>query len=332
MTTILLSIILLLVDLALCSCGSSDQSTVCGKKGEKETWLKPLKQMFPEKHAAQMGEVWHQFRRNKVRYGRFCHCTDHRIRSHCLQMSLLDYDTQVVGQNVAERLQWPSARHWFGTDELGRDIFFRVLYGTRFSCSVGLVAVTIGLVIGVTLGAIAGFYGGTLEEVIMRSTDILGAVPNMLMAIVIVSVLGQSIWNLMLAVGITSVPQFVRITRAAVLTVRNQEYVEASKAIGLSNRRIIFKHILPNCLSPIIVQATLRVASAIISASSLSFLGLGVPAPSPEWGALLSGGRKYIRDYSYMTLFPGLAIMITVLALNMMGDGLRDSLDPKLKK
>ena len=226
----------------------------------------------------------------------------------------LDYDTQVVGQNVAERLQWPSARHWFGTDELGRDIFFRVLYGTRFSCSVGLVAVTIGLVIGVTLGAIAGFYGGTLEEVIMRSTDILGAVPNMLMAIVIVSVLGQSIWNLMLAVGITSVPQFVRITRAAVLTVRNQEYVEASKAIGLSNRRIIFKHILPNCLSPIIV------------------LGLGVPAPSPEWGALLSGGRKYIRDYSYMTLFPGLAIMITVLALNMMGDGLRDSLDPKLKK
>ncbi len=154
----------------------------------------------------------------------------------------------------------------------------------------------------------------------------------MLMAIVIVSVLGQSIWNLMLAVGITSVPQFVRITRAAVLTVRNQEYVEASKAIGLNNRKIIFKHILPNCLSPIIVQATLRVASAIISASSLSFLGLGVPAPSPEWGALLSGGRKYIRDYSYMTLFPGLAIMITVLALNLMGDGLRDALDPKLKK
>ena len=154
------------------------------------------------------------------------------------------------------------------------------------------MAVSIGLVIGVTLGAIAGFFGGALEEVIMRSTDILSAVPNMLMAIVIVSVLGQSIWNLMLAVGITSVPQFVRITRAAVLTVRNQEYVEASKAIGLTNGKIIFKHILPNCLSPIIVQATLRVASAIISASSLSFLGLGVPAPAPEWGSLLSGGRK----------------------------------------
>lgn len=285
----------------------------------------------PRKAHSQMGEVWHQFRRNK---GAMVGSAIVLIIVFVALFAdvFLDYDTQVVGQNVAERLQWPSARHWFGTDELGRDIFFRVLYGTRFSCSVGLVAVTIGLVIGVTLGAIAGFYGGTLEEVIMRSTDILGAVPNMLMAIVIVSVLGQSIWNLMLAVGITSVPQFVRITRAAVLTVRNQEYVEASKAIGLSNRRIIFKHILPNCLSPIIVQATLRVASAIISASSLSFLGLGVPAPSPEWGALLSGGRKYIRDYSYMTLFPGLAIMITVLALNMMGDGLRDSLDPKLKK
>ena len=285
----------------------------------------------PRKARSQMGEVWHQFRRNK---GAMVGSAIVLIIVFVALFAdvFLDYDTQVVGQNVAERLQWPSARHWFGTDELGRDIFVRVLYGTRFSCSVGLVAVTIGLVIGVTLGAIAGFYGGTLEEVIMRSTDILGAVPNMLMAIVIVSVLGQSIWNLMLAVGITSVPQFVRITRAAVLTVRNQEYVEASKAIGLSNRRIIFKHILPNCLSPIIVQATLRVASAIISASSLSFLGLGVPAPSPEWGALLSGGRKYIRDYSYMTLFPGLAIMITVLALNMMGDGLRDSLDPKLKK
>ena len=292
---------------------------------------KTVEANVPRKARSQMGEVWHQFRRNK---GAMVGSAIVLIIVFVALFAdvFLDYDTQVVGQNVAERLQWPSARHWFGTDELGRDIFFRVLYGTRFSCSVGLVAVTIGLVIGVTLGAIAGFYGGTLEEVIMRSTDILGAVPNMLMAIVIVSVLGQSIWNLMLAVGITSVPQFVRITRAAVLTVRNQEYVEASKAIGLSNRRIIFKHILPNCLSPIIVQATLRVASAIISASGLSFLGLGVPAPSPEWGALLSGGRKYIRDYSYMTLFPGLAIMITVLALNMMGDGLRDSLDPKLKK
>lgn len=283
------------------------------------------------KARSQAAEVWHQFKKNK---GAMLGSAIVLVIVFVALFAdfMLDYDTQVIGQNVVDRLQWPSAAHWFGTDELGRDIFCRILYGTRFSCSVGLVAVSIGLILGVTLGAVAGYFGGALEEVIMRSTDILSAVPNMLMAIVIVSVLGQSIWNLMLAVGITSVPQFVRITRAAVLTVRNQEYVEASKAIGLTNGKIIFRHILPNCLSPIIVQATLRVASAIISASSLSFLGLGVPAPSPEWGALLSGGRKYIRDYSYMTLFPGLAIMITVLALNLMGDGLRDSLDPKLKK
>lgn len=288
-------------------------------------------EVTPRKARSQAAEVWHQFKKNK---GAMLGSAIVLVIVFVALFAdfMLDYDTQVIGQNVAERLQWPSSAHWFGTDELGRDIFCRILYGTRFSCSVGLVAVSIGLILGVTLGAVAGYFGGGLEEVIMRSTDILSAVPNMLMAIVIVSVLGQSIWNLMLAVGITSVPQFVRITRAAVLTVRNQEYVEASKAIGLTNRKIIFRHILPNCLSPIIVQATLRVASAIISASSLSFLGLGVPAPSPEWGSLLSGGRKYIRDYSYMTLFPGLAIMITVLALNLMGDGLRDSLDPKLKK
>ena len=284
-----------------------------------------------KKARSQAAEVWRQFRRNK---GAVAGSAIVLVIVFIALFAdvLLDYDTQVIGQNVADRLQWPNANHWFGTDELGRDIFCRILYGTRFSCSVGLVAVTIGLVIGVTLGAVAGYFGGAIEEIIMRSTDILSAVPTMLMAIVIVSVLGQSIWNLMFAVGITSVPQFVRITRAAVLTVRNQEYVEASKAIGLNNRKIIFRHILPNCLSPIIVQATLRVASAIISASSLSFLGLGVPAPDPEWGALLSGGRKYIRDYAYMTFFPGLAIMITVLALNLMGDGLRDALDPKLKK
>ena len=166
----------------------------------------------------------------------------------------------------------------------------------------------------------------------MRVTDIFASVPNMLMAIVIVSALGANTLNLMIAVGVTSVPQFVRITRASVLTVRSQEYVEASRSIGLLEPLIILHHILPNCLSPIIVQTTLRIASAIISASSLSFLGLGVPAPAPEWGSMLSSGRNFIRGYGYMTIFPGLAIMITVLAFNMVGDGLRDALDPKLKK
>jgi len=245
---------------------------------------------------------------------------------------ILDYETQVITQNLKERLQKPSKEHLMGTDDLGRDIFNRLIYGTRFSLSVGFVAVSIALAVGTTLGAFAGYYGGTVEDIIMRLTDIFAAVPNMLMAIVIVSALGANTINLMIAVGVTSVPQFVRITRASVLTVRNQEYVEAARAIGQSETKIIFSHILPNCLSPIIVQTTLRIASAIISASALSFLGLGVPAPAPEWGSMLSAGRKFLRGYSYITLFPGLAIMITVLAFNMVGDGLRDALDPKLKK
>jgi peptide/nickel transport system permease protein len=246
--------------------------------------------------------------------------------------SILDYDTQVISQNIAERMQKPSAKHIMGTDNLGRDIFFRLLYGTRFSLSVGIVAVAIALTVGTTLGAFAGYYGGAISEIIMRTTDIFAAVPNLLMAIVIVTALGANTVNLMIAVGVTSVPQFVRVTRAAVLTVRTQEYVEAARAIGRSEPAIIFFHILPNCLSPIIVMVTLRIASAIIAASSLSFLGLGVPPPSPEWGSMLSAGRRFLRGYSYMTLFPGLAIMLTVLAFNMVGDGLRDALDPKLKK
>ncbi|MEG2073465.1 MAG: ABC transporter permease, partial [Angelakisella sp.] len=174
--------------------------------------------------------------------------------------------------------------------------------------------------------------GGTVENIIMRFADVFASIPHILLAIVVVSVLGQSTLNLMIAVGVTSTPAFIRVARAAVLTVRNQEYIEAAKAIGIKNWKIILFHILPNSLSPIIVQTTLRVGSAIISASSLCFLGLGVPAPAPEWGGMLAGGRKFIRDYSYMTLFPGLAIMVTVLALNVLGDGLRDAMDPKMKQ
>ena len=243
----------------------------------------------------------------------------------------LDYEL-VITQSIKDRLQKPSAEHWMGTDEYGRDIFLRLLYGAKFSVMVGFVAVAISLAFGVSLGAIAGYYGGMIENIIMRGLDIFAAIPSILMGIVIVSALGANIVNLMIAVGLTSVPGFARITRAAVLTVRNQEYVEAARAIGISEWKIIFSHIIPNCLSPIIVQTTLRVGSAIISASSLSFLGLGMPAPAPEWGSMLSGGRQFIRGNSYITFFPGLAIMLTVLSFNMLGDGLRDALDPKLKR
>lgn len=279
---------------------------------------------------SQFGEVWHRMKRNKgamigLVFAVLLVCTA------LFSGLILNYDTQIIGQKTSERLQHPSWKHPMGTDEYGRDIFYRIVYGTRYSISIGVVAVSIALVIGVLLGAIAGYFGGLTEEVLMRFTDIFQAIPATIMSIIIVVILGQTTFNLMLAIGLTSVPQFVRITRVAVLTVKDQEFVEASRAIGMSKTRIILSHILPNCLSPIIVQATLRVATAILSASTLSFLGLGVPVPNPEWGAMLSAGRKFIRNYSYMTLFPGLAIMITVLSLNLLGDGLRDALDPKLK-
>ena len=196
----------------------------------------------------------------------------------------------------------------------------------------GIIAVMFALVFGVTLGAAAGYIGGVFEDVTMRVCDIFSSIPSVLMAIAVVSALGKSTFNLMLAVGIASTAPFVRVARAAVLTIRGEEYIESARAIGVPEWQIVATHILPNCVSQIIVQATLRVGSAIISAAQLSFLGLGVPAPAPEWGSMLSAGRAYIRDYSYMTLYPGLAIMVTVLSLNLIGDGLRDALDPKLKR
>jgi len=244
---------------------------------------------------------------------------------------LFDYETQVIANNIKERMQPPSAEHWFGTDDMGRDIFARVCYGARYSLAVGIIAVMFALVFGVTLGAAAGYIGGVFEDVTMRVCDIFSSIPSVLMAIAVVSALGKSTFNLMLAVGIASTAPFVRVARAAVLTIRGEEYIESARAIGVPEWQIVATHILPNCVSQIIVQATLRVGSAIISAAQLSFLGLGVPAPAPEWGSMLSAGRAYIRDYSYMTLYPGLAIMVTVLSLNLIGDGLRDALDPKLK-
>ena len=276
------------------------------------------------------GEIWHRFRKNRGAVAGMV------ILGILFAVALtidfwLDQEL-VIGMNILEKLQGPSLKHLFGTDEMGRDLFWRVMYGSRYSLAIGFVAVFVSLVIGVPLGAVAGYYGKNVETVIMRFTDIFSAVPAILMAVVVVSMLGSNTINLMIAVGISSVPGFVRTTRAAVLTVRNQEYVEAAKALGKSDLYIIFLHVLPNCLSPIIVQTTLRVASAIVSASSLSFLGLGIKPPAPEWGALLTAGKGFIRGYSYLTLFPGLAIMITVLAFNLVGDGLRDAMDPKLKK
>lgn len=284
-----------------------------------------------EKRNSQIYELWGRLRTNKGAMAGLGIITI-IVLVAIFSGVILDYETQVIGQNIMDRLQPPSARHWLGTDELGRDLFSRILYGTRYSLIIGMGSVLVGLGFGVVLGSIAGYYGGRTEDIIMRFTDIFAAVPGLLLGVVIVASLGAGVTNLILALGISSIPQFVRITRASVLTVRDQEYVEASRSIGISEARIILTHILPNCLSPIIVTVTLRGARNIISASAMSFLGLGIPAPEPEWGALLSAGRAFVRTHSYLTLFPGVAIMLTVLALNMLGDGLRDALDPKLRR
>lgn len=245
---------------------------------------------------------------------------------------IFDYETQVIQQNIPEKLQAPSWAHPFGTDNYGRDILARIMYGARTSLMIGAVSCLICCSTGVALGAIAGFFGGKVDDIIMRFFDILLAIPSTLMAIVLVAAFGTSLFNIIIAVGLPTLPQYVRITRASVMMIKQQEYVEAARAVGATNFQIIRMHILPNCLAPVLVQATLRCATVIADAAGLAFLGLGIPAPRPDWGGMLAAGRAFLRDYPHTVLFPGLAIMLTIMALNLLGDGLRDALDPKLKK
>ena len=244
---------------------------------------------------------------------------------------LFDYQKDIAGIS-SDMLQKPSAKHPFGTDAVGRDLFKRVLYGSRYSLSIAFAVVIGSTVIGVPIGAICGFYGGKVDLFVMRIMNIIGSIPGLLMGVLVISALGQSTKSLIIALAISGISPIAGITRASVMTVRSMEYVEAAKAIGQKKLYIVFRQCLPNCLAPIIVAVTFRIGLAIISASSLSFLGIGVKVPLPEWGALLSDGRQFIQSAIHLTLFPGLFIMITVLAFNMLGDGLRDALDPKLKK
>lgn len=235
-------------------------------------------------------------------------------------------------QNYEIARQTPSLQHLAGTDELGRDIFSRILYGGRVSLTIGIISVGIGLIFGGSLGVIAAYYGGVTETVIMRIIDVLMAIPSIILSISICAALGSGIVNTMIAVGISSIPTYARVFRSSVISEKSKEYIEAARAVGAGNARIILKHILPNSIAPVIVQASLGVAQAITTAASLSFIGLGIQPPNPEWGALLSSGRQYIRDFPHMVVYPGIAIMLTVLALNLIGDGLRDALDPRLKR
>ena len=225
----------------------------------------------------------------------------------------------------------PSKAHLFGCDDLGRDIFSRILIGARYSLSCGILATLIGVVIGMAIGAVAGFFGGKVDNIVMRILDVIQAIPGMVMMIVMSAVLGPGFVNTIIAMAFGTIPGMARMLRAQMLKVRENEYIEASVSINCSKFRIIMDHLIPNCMSPMIVQATMGVAQTITTASGLSFIGLGVQPPIPEWGAMLSGARQFIRQAPHLVIFPGLAIAVTVLALNMMGDGLRDALDPKLK-
>lgn len=233
--------------------------------------------------------------------------------------------------NMLEAFSKPSRAHLFGCDELGRDILARVLYGTRYTLSVGVFSVIISAVFGILFGAIAGYFGGAIDQVIMRVLDVMAAFPNMLLAIAISSVLGVGLDKCIISLGVAGIPMFARMMRANILTVRDQEYIEACESINCTKARIIVKHVIPNAISPLIVTASMAIANAGLNASALSFIGLGVVAPTPEWGAMLASARNYIRHYPHMVLFPGLFIMLSVLCLNLVGDSIRDALDPKLK-
>ncbi len=251
------------------------------------------------------------------------------IATAILAKPLAPYDP--IDQNLLAGLQGPSRSHLLGTDEFGRDVLSRIVYGSRAALQIGFLTAAIALCIGVPLGLISGYKGGILDNVIMRLIDVMLGFPYLLLAMIIVAVLGPSLRNAMIAVGVVNVPLYARLVRGSVLAVRELEYVQACRALGASDMRIGLQHILPNVAAPIIVQTTLRMGQSIINAAGLSFLGLGAQPPTPEWGAMLASGREFVLRAPWVGTFPGLAIFITVLGFNLMGDGLRDGLDPKLR-
>lgn len=239
--------------------------------------------------------------------------------------------SMVIKQDITNKLQGPSAEHIFGTDELGRDLLARILYGGRISLFCSLAIIGIAFVIGAIIGGTAGFFGGKVDTILMRVVDMLMSVPSALLAMAIITALGNGVWKLVLALSIGQIPRFARMVRSSVLTLRNMEYVEAAKCFGASSPRIILKHILPNGIGPIVVSATLTLGSVILSISSMGYLGLGVASPTPEWGTIISENKVNIQYYPYLGIIPGICIMLTVMSVNFIGDGLRDAFDPKSK-
>jgi peptide/nickel transport system permease protein len=292
--------------------------------------------MKQTKQRSLWGEVWRRLKKNKlalVGLGFLVLLFAIAITTIIIDMVTHGgvYNTYVIKQNLRMRLQMPSLQQPFGLDEFGRSILCRMLWAIRYSLFMGTAAIIMSTIVGGILGALAGYYGKMADNSIMRFMDILLAIPSMLLATAIVAALGTSLVNVLIAIAISYIPTFARTVRASVLTVKEQEYIEAARALGAGDFRIIFKYIIPNSMAPLIVQATLGVAGAILSIAGLSFLGLGIQPPTPEWGSMLSGARSYIREGWHITVIPGLGIMLTILALNVLGDGLRDALDPRLK-
>jgi peptide/nickel transport system permease protein len=280
---------------------------------------------------SRLGEFWKRFRKNKLAVVGLVIIMLLFLAAIFADL-ICDYDLQAIGQNPAVRLQSPSVGHWFGTDAFGRDVFARIVFGARVSLTIGFCAAIISAVVGGLLGMVSAFYGGKVDNIIMRILDIFMAVPGMLLLLAIVAALGTGLANTLLAISVISVPGFARIVRSVVISVSGQEFLKAAKVCGAGDFRIILRHVLPNVLGPVIINFSMSIAGLILAGAGLSFLGMGVQPPQPEWGSMLSESISYLSSAPHLVLFPGLALLICSFSMNLIGDGMRDALDPKLKK
>lgn len=282
------------------------------------------------KKRSQLQAIWFRFKKNKLAvFGLILLII--LVGLAVFAPLLVSYEEDVIAQDVYNKMQGPSAEHIFGTDHYGRDLFARVIYGGRMSLLVGILTVVISLCLGAIIGSSAGYFGGVVDNVLMRFMDIFLSLPQTIMAVAIVAALGAGLQNLIIAMVVASTPWFARVVRSTVLSIRGQDFIEAARACGTPHKRIILKHVIPNSIGPIIVQATLEIGMAIMSIAALSFIGLGIQAPTPEWGSMLSEAKSFMRNDPNLVIIPGIAIVLSVMALNLIGDGLRDALDPRMK-
>ena len=280
------------------------------------------------KKRSQFGEVWHRLKKNKIAVASLIVLILLFLTS-ALAPVLAPYNYAQEDFNAS--FAAPSKEHLLGTDRLGRDILSRLLYGSQQSLKIGIYSTAFAAVAGIILGALAGYYGGRIDNLIMRFLDVYQGIPMFLLCVTLAAVLGPSLRNAIIAIGISSVPGYARMMRASILTVGEMEYIEAARAINATDKRIILKHIIPNAISPLIVMITMSMGSSVLAGAGMSFIGLGVQAPIPEWGAMISDARSFLRGHGELALYPGICVIITVLAFNLLGDGLRDALDPRLK-